>query len=122
MAIFSNGKNLWMYKGDTGNIIFSGLPTDKAYAVYLSVYDEDGERIIKEVLATNFNQASGVATFVIDEDTSNDLSDGEFTYALKICSNGSEDTIIPETKLEDGIYVREPAPSFTVLPKRVEGD
>jgi len=122
MAIYQNGKNLWLYQGDTGNILFSGLPMDKAYTVYMSIFDEDGEKIIKEITATSFNQATGVATFVVDEDASNSLQVGEFTYALKICSDGSEDTVIPETKLEDGVYSQEAAPSFIVYPKRVEGD
>lgn len=122
MSIFSNKKNLWMYKGDTGNILFSGLPKDKAYTVYMSIFDEDGEKIIKEIVATNFNQSTGVATFIIDETISNDLKVGEFTYALKICSGGSEDTVIPETKLENGVYSQEAAPSFIVYSKRVEGD
>ena len=122
MAIYQNGKNLWLYQGDTGNILFSGLPMDKAYTVHMSIFDEDGEKIIKEITATSFNQATGVATFVVDEDASNSLQVGEFTYALKICSDGSEDTVIPETKLEDGVYSQEAAPSFIVYPKRVEGD
>ena len=122
MAIYSNGKNLWMYKGDTGNMIFSGLPKDKAYTVYFSIFDEDGEKIIQELTATTFNQSTGVATFVVNEATSNDLKVGEFTYALKICADGSEDTVIPETKFENGVYSQEAAPSFIVYPKRVEGD
>lgn len=124
MAIYSNGKNLWMYKGDTGNIIFSGLPKDKVYTVYFSIFDEEGEKIIKEIVATTFVQETGVATFVIDEATSNSLKVGEFTYALKLCveADGSEDTVIPETKLENGVYSQEAAPSFIVYQKRVEGD
>lgn len=120
MAIFQDGQNLWMYKGDTGNIIFSGLPTDKAYSVYMSIYDESGEKILKEIEATNFSL--GVATFVINEAISDTLKVGEFTYALKICAGGSEDTVIPETKLVNGVYEAQPAPVFEVKYKRVEGD
>ena len=123
MAVFSsNNKDLWMYKGDTGNILFTGLPKDKLYTVYLSIFDEDGDKILNEIAATSFNQSTGVASFIIDETISNDFKVGEFTYALKICADGSEDTVIPETKLENGIYSQEAAPSFTVYAKRVEGD
>ena len=122
MAIYKNSTGLWLYKGDTGNITFSGLPTDKAYTCYFSVYDEDNERIVKEITATSFNQVEGVATFTINEDTSNSLPVGDYTYALKICASGEEDTVIPETTLEDEEYVQQPAPSITVLPKRIEGD
>lgn len=122
MTLFYNGKNLWLYKGDTGNIKFSGLPTDKIYTAYLSVYDEDSERIIMETPSVGYDQTNGVAYFVIDEGSSNKLSIGEFTYALKLCANGSEDTVIPETVLVDGVYTQMPAPSFSVYAKRVEGE
>lgn len=88
----------------------------------MSIFDEDGEKIIKERQATSFTQSTGKALFIFDEDFSNDLKVGEFTYALKICANGSEDTVIPETKLENGAYIKEAAPSFVVYSKRVEGD
>lgn len=121
MAIYQDGKNLWMYKGDTGNIVFSGLPKDQSYTVYLSIFDADNDRILTEITATNYDQVNGTATFIINEDTSNLLKVGTFTYALKGCYGGSEDTWIPETKLENGAYIPQDAPSFEVKAKRVEG-
>jgi hypothetical protein len=122
MTLFSNNKDLWLYKGDTGNVSFGGLPKDKLYTAFFSIFDEDAERIIKEIPAKVYNQVEGTADFVIDKITSDELPIGDFTYALKICANGSEDTIIPETALENGVYVQKPAPSFSVYAKRVEGD
>lgn len=122
MSIFTeNGKDLWMYLGDTGNIIFSGLPTDKIYTCYFSVFDEDNDRIVAEITATSFDQTTGVATFVVNEEKSKLLRVGDYTYALKICAGGAEDTVIPETKLVDGNYVAQSAPKFTVKPQRTEG-
>lgn len=121
MAIFANGKNLWMYKGDTGQVAFSGLPTDKLYNVYMSIYDENTNTIKDEIQGV-FNQSDGVVLVTMDKTTSDKLVVGEFTYALKGCYDGSEDTWIPETKLVNNEYVQEAAPTFTVLYKHVEGD
>lgn len=122
MSVFSTGQNIYLRQGDTGNIEFSGLPTDKEYDVYLSVYNPDNERILQEVLAANFVQDTGVALFTFDEDFSNALPVGDWTYGLKICANGSEDTVLPRAYINDaGELIKEAAPQFTVDYKYVEG-
>lgn len=122
MSVFSTGQNIYLRQGDTGNITFSGLPTDKAYEVYLSVYNPDNDRILKELLAANFTQGTGVALFTFDEDFSNGLPVGDWTYGLKICADGSEDTVLPRAYIDDsGELIKEPAPQFTVDYKYVEG-
>lgn len=122
MAILSTGQNIYMRQGDTGNITFSGLPTDKAYTVYLSVYNPDNESILSEITATTFTQAQGVALFTFNEDFSNGLPVGDWTYGLKICAGGSEDTVLPRAYINDsGELVKEAAPQFTVDYKYVEG-
>lgn len=114
--------NIYLHKGDTGNIGISGIPTDKSYSVYMSIYNEDANNILQEILLSNYIQANGTGTFIIDEETSNSLSVGEWVYAIKICASGSEDTIIPKTRVEDGVIVNYPAPKFTVDYKYVEGE
>ena len=47
IRVTENG--IWMRQGDTGNITFTGLPTDKPYTVYLSVYNPDENIILKEI-------------------------------------------------------------------------
>lgn len=122
MTILSAGQDIYLRQGDTGNITFSGIPTDKNYAVYLSVYNSDTENIIKEITATSFIQATGVALFTVSEDDSNDLRVGEWEYGLKICAGGSEDTVLPRMYVDDeGNLIQEPAPKFVVLDKYVEG-
>jgi len=124
MSIFvsSTQKEILLRKGDTGNIYFTSIPKDKAYNVYLSIYDPDNDKILKEIQATEFVQAVGQAYFGIDENFSNSLPVGEWVYYLKICADGSEDTIIPRIYTEDGEIIVESAPKFTVLNKGVEGD
>ena len=123
MSVFSSGQNIYLRQGDTGNITFSGLPTDKAYAVYLSIYNPDNDRIIQEAQAASFTQATGEALFTFDEEFSNSLPVGDWTYGLKICGSGSEDTVLPRAYINDsGELIKEAAPTFTVDYKYVEGE
>ena len=122
MSIFSSGQDLYLRQGDTGNITYKGLPKDKSYNVYLSVYNPDNNSILREKIASSFSQSTGVAIFTFDEDFSNALPVGEWEYGLKICADGSEDTILPQTSIVDGEIVQYPAPKFTVDNKVVEGD
>lgn len=122
MSVFSTGQNIYLRQGDTGNITFSGLPTDEDYSVYLSVYNPDNDRILQEKLAAEFDRVEGVALFTFDEDFSNSLPVGDWTYGLKICADGSEDTVLPRAYIDDsGELIKEPAPQFTVDYKYVEG-
>lgn len=123
MAIFADEKgNIYLRQGDTGNVTFSGLPKDKNYGVYISVYNPDNENILKETQATSFVQATGVALFTFDEDFSNDLPVGDWTYGLKICAGGSEDTVLPRTYINDSNEIIKEAPlNFVVDYKYVEG-
>lgn len=124
MTILSSGQNIYTRQGDTGNVTFSGIPKDKAYTVYLSIYNPDSETIIQEIQNTSFTQSTGVALFMIDEETSNAIPVGDWTYGLKICANdGSEDTILPRSYVnEEGQLIHESAPQFTVDYKYVEGE
>lgn len=122
MSVFSTGQNIYLRQGDTGNITFSGLPTDEDYSVYLSVYNPDNDRILQETLAAEFDRVEGVALFTFNEDFSNGLPVGDWTYGLKICANGTEDTVLPRAYINDaGELIKEPAPQFTVDYKYVEG-
>lgn len=122
MSVFSTGQNIYLRQGDTGNITFSGLPTDEDYSVYLSVYNPDNDRILQEILAAEFDRVEGVALFTFNEDFSNGLPVGDWTYGLKICANGTEDTVLPRAYINDsGELIKEPAPQFTVDYKYVEG-
>lgn len=122
MTILNEGKDIFLYQGDTGNITFKKLPTDKNYNVYLSIYNPDENTIIKELQGT-YTQATGVVLFSVSEDISNSLPVGDWVYGLKICSGGSEDTLLPRAYIdESGALIKEPAPKFTVDYKVVEGD
>lgn len=120
MTVYSVEQNIYLRQGDTGQVEFSGLPTDKVYTAYLSVYDEDNNKIIAE-LSTLVD--SGVALFRLNSTFSDSLKVGDWVYGLKICdSNGTEDTILPETYIENGVLIKNSAPTFTVDYKYVEGE
>ena len=122
MALLNEGKNLFIRQGDTGNVIYKGLPTDKNYGVYFSIYNPDTYKIIKELQGT-FTQATGTVVFTFGVDFTDDLPVGEWEYGLKICAGGTEDTILPRAYTnEQGELVQEPAPTFTVWEKVTEGD
>lgn len=113
--------NCTMYRGDTDNLVFSGLPTDKLYSVYFAINNEETGKILKEIIANEFNIISGSASFSFDEDFSNSLPVGEWTYSLKLCYGTSENTVIPALREINGAVVKDPSPMFTVLDMRVEG-
>lgn len=121
MTVYVTDDNIYLRQGDTGQLTFSGFPTDKAYSIYLSIYNPDTETIIAETQAALFDQTTGVATVVFNETFSNSLPVGDWTYGLKMCADGTEDTLIPRTDVVDGKLVRYNAPRFTVGEKYVEG-
>ena len=125
MTILSKGQDLYIRKGDTGNVVFTGLPKDKVYDAYMSVYNEEKGKIltVPELSAKTNN---GSVTIWVNEDVSNALPVGDWVYGLKIRSVTndlvSEDTLIPRSYIdESGNLVNEPAPAFIVDEKVVEG-
>lgn len=134
MTILTSGQNIYLRQGDTGNLTFQGLPADKKYTAYLSIYNEETNAISKEFKSYDYKtnttgsngSAVGVAYFKITAELSNSLEVGEWKYGLKVCAtdaNGlSEDTVIPRSyKDDEGNIINEEAPTFTVDYKYVEG-
>lgn len=123
MTVYSdeNG-NIYLRKGDTGQVEFTGFPTDKAYTAYFSVFDEENNKILAELTQAVNN---GVAVFPFTNTFTDSLKIGEFTYGLKICSGSGasamEDTLLPRIYVENGELIQVPAPLFTVLDKVAEG-
>lgn len=114
-------KNIWMRQGDSGQVVFGGLPTDKAYSVYQALINPDTGKIVKEFTALNFNQNTGEATFIYAPSATDDIPPAEYNYALKICFEQQEDTLIPEIVIQDGYVIEQAAPIFIVAEKCVEG-
>lgn len=118
MALYSAQDNIFIRRGDSGNIDVSGLPTDQNYGVYFSVVDEN-ENILKEWVVYSDQQPQ--VTFSLSAPETDQIPEGDYYYGIKICNNGMEDTLIPRTAVENGAIKRYPAPLFTVGEKYVEG-
>lgn len=118
IRVTENG--IWMRQGDSGNIGFDGLPTDKNYVPYLSLFNEETQKIVKEFTGI-FDQNAGSADFAFIPESTDDVPVGEYTYAFKLCYGQQEDTLIPEVTVEDGTIIEQAAPNFTIAVKRAEG-
>lgn len=119
MLLKDKDHNIWIRKGDSGNIVFSGIPTDANYAVALSVFNPSNNKPIKQFIEYSaFNSSVKFSKTAKDMD---DLPTGEHAYALKLCNEGMEDTVIPKVELVDGQIIEYSAPSFTVADKFAEG-
>jgi len=127
MAIYvSNDKTISFYQGDSGNITFTGIPTDKSYTVYFAISNPDTNEIIGEELTMNSaNKSSITFTLTAEYTDSIPLSEGSscavYRYGLKICSGSMEYTLIPEVKTDKGDPEFQSAPKVVVYPKYSEG-
>lgn len=119
LNIGENG-DVYIYQGDTGEIVITGLPTDKDYIVFLTIKDLKRKTIGSE-LSINSNYKSFVKfilssaftdLLVVPEDEDNAI----YTYGIKLCDGqGREDTLFVE-KTTFGEPNR-----VIVYPKKVEG-
>ena len=128
MAIYiSKNGTVSLYKGDSGNITFSGLPTDKAYAAHFAFYDPDTGSVVGDEFVVDAAFSPKV-TFQITANSTDKLhvEAGEsfkiLNYGFKIVSGDEEYTLIPKVKLVDGEPVFEQPPLVYVYPKYVEGN
>ena len=111
--------NVYIYSGDSGEIVVSGLPTDKNYTVYFMVKDSKN-RVVSNVLEVKSNFNSTV-TFIITSEFSSKLTIpkneevGFYTYGIKtVDDDGIENTLF----VEDCCY--EDSNMILVFPDKVE--
>ena len=127
MAVIGTEDNsLYIRQGDTGQVEFTGLPTDKVYTAYMSIYNEETNKIVAET--DGVNVTNGTAIIYFNKAFSDSLPVGDWVWALKICATvpvlgTSEDTIVPRSYVDDsGTLISESAPAFTVDYKMAEGE
>lgn len=112
--------NVYLHQGDTGEIVVSGLNTDKNYTIFLAVKDSKRKTIGSE-LSVKSNYKPSV-TFVLSSaytDMFNVPLDSDYEvyhYGIKMCDDNSvEDTLFVANsdygQLNDVV----------VFPKKVEG-
>lgn len=127
--IVDENGNIELVQGDNGMLVVEGIPTDKDYIVYFSIYDS-GRNVMGSQIqvsayggtAPNTTRISTV-TFAIPASLTDLLTVQkrkeytEYYYGIKICeaSSGTEDTLmINDNDIGD-------VNTITVYPKKVEG-
>lgn len=93
--------NIFIYQGDSGSVVISGLPTNKNYRVYFTVKDLKNKPVV-EPLNVQSNYSSSVI-FLITSEFSEKLRvpNGEelafYHYGLKtVDEDGDENTLFVE--------------------------
>jgi len=131
MAIYKKGMyDLYMYKGDTGNIKINGIPTNGNYYIYLNItyaegtVDEDGSSGYELYVESHCRPEVIIPISTIISDK---LPVGIHTYAVKLCLQNdydqyTEETVIPPLKNTNltPLNFKNKA-YFSVYPKQVEG-
>ena len=126
MAIYvSKTGDIHLFKGDSGNISFKGLPTDKNYNVYFAVSNPDTSGIMAEInTVSNFSDTVeiGISSEFTDKlPVEADEERATYQYGLKICHGDDEYTLIPQVEVGGDNPIFKPAPKVYVHQKYVEG-
>ena len=100
---------LQTWDGDSGNLTFTGLPTDHDdYEFFMEVH---GATDIVKTAQLNGESEVDVEFTVADTTA---LGVGRFPYGVKVCRNGIENTLIPNLSVSNQAH-------FIVNKKVVEG-
>lgn len=106
-------------QGDTGKIVISGIPTDKEYLLYFSIYDND-RKILHEQSA---RPSEGQVTFNLPPAVTDNLTVAKgvkyatYYWGIKLCyePDDYEDTLLVGDKSIGDVN------KIKVYPKIVEG-
>ena len=127
MSVYlADNGDIHLFRGDSGNITFRGLPTDKNYGVYFAVTDASTGAFVGDEISVNSNNSDTV-TMTLSSDFTDKLTIGEndtvavYRYGLKICYGSDEYTLIPRVTFSDGSPIFKNAPKIIVHRKFVEG-
>ena len=115
--------NIECIQGDSGQIVLSGLPTDRDdYVVYFAFIQQNKKPFGSEI-AVDCNGASSVTIDVTPEFTdvlsvSSDDEVAEYYYGIKLCTadGKKEETLLIGNNSNPSVFN-----TVTVYPKRVEG-
>lgn len=112
---------IYLYQGDTGEIVINGIPDDQNYKVYFAVQDMKRNPIGKEIELNSLGNSS-VAIY-LNASLTNELTVPTnkkyetYQYGVKICTPGTlnEDTLF----ISDGDFGT--VNTMYVYPRKVEG-
>lgn len=102
--------DLQTWDGDSGTITIKGLPADSDdYVLFMEIHGSVD--VVKEI---PLNGESEISIELTVADTES-LGAGQWTYGVKLCKDGKENTLIPNLKIG-------PRALFIVNHKVVEGE
>lgn len=124
MAIIVDKKtgNIELYQGDSGEIVIEGIPTNRNYRVYFSIYNSKGKIVGNEIDIYSYNASTvilKIPSFLTDLLTVTGGIDNTATYyyGIKLCDEENE---IEDTQYVNGGQIGD-LNTITVYPKKVEG-
>ena len=114
--------NIELYQGDSGEIYIEGIPTNRNYHVFFSIYNSNGKIIGDEVDIYSYNADTVVLTIPSSLTDLLTVTGGiesteEYYYGVKLCD---EENGIEDTQYVNGGKMGE-LNTITVYPKKVEG-
>lgn len=125
MSIYKKGcHDLYMYQGDTGNVVIKGIPDVNDYTIYFQVSTLEGEKIFE--LSKNSNYQDRVV-FGFASSLTDNVEPGTYCYAVKLCTKTilgdyTEETLIPNLKCVTATPTTYKNKAlFMIYPKQVEG-
>lgn len=112
---------IYLYQGDTGEIVINGIPDDQNYKVYFAVQDMKRNPVGKEIVANSMENSS--VAINLDASVTDELivpankKYETYQYGVKICTPGTlnEDTLF----IGSGDFGT--VNTMYVYPKKVEG-
>lgn len=120
--IVNNNGDIDLVQGDSGEILISGIPTDRNYKVFFSIYNSVGEIIGNEVNV--YSNKSDEVILNIPSSLTDLLnvtggidSTEEYYYGIKLCD---EENNTEDTQYINGGQIGD-LNRITVYPKKVEG-
>lgn len=121
MIIIDKDGTIIMYQGDSGELVISGLDSEKKYTVYLAIQNENRE-LVGEELQVSVNNSDTV-TFVLTSDFTDLLTVPKskpykiYYYGIKVCENDTnfEDTLLIANNFYGDLN------RIVVYPRKVKG-
>ncbi|MCM1004416.1 MAG: hypothetical protein NC408_08755 [Candidatus Gastranaerophilales bacterium] len=121
MILIDKDGTMYIYQGDSGEVVITGFDSDVKATVYFAIQDEDRNPVGEELQVAVNN--SDTVTFILTSEFTNLLTVPKnkpyqmYYYGIKVCEKDgvSEDTLFVENSTYGDIN------PIIVYPKKVKG-
>lgn len=121
MITIDKDGTIYLYQGDSGEVVVSGLDDTVNWTVYLAIQDADRNLVGEELQVSASN--TDTVTFILTSEFTNLLTVPNsqpyqiYYYGLKVCESGglNEDTLFVENGTYGDLNL------IVVFPKKVKG-